>query len=253
VTFFNIHKIDGDVVTIKNINLFGIETIKAKKLNLIGCRCRVSNLWLYDNIEINFKNCQIIGKMHFTSSSDINFNNCEFNDGTLNINKATINFFQCNFINMPIVLTNSDAKCFFNNCSFSEVNGNAIDISNGSFIEIKNSTFTKCTKPALAFYKNSKGIIHSSKIYDLQGTNGIVVRSGSEIEIVQCEFFKIDYPAIFAEDRNTLIKIKDTVIHDILNIGLWVENYASVIIENSNIFKCLNQGIKLSTNLSSTD
>jgi len=103
---------------------------------------------------------------------------------------------------------------------------NGIHAINASEVEIENSTFSKCVKPAIALNNYAKLKIRSSKFYNLYA-NGIIARSGSEIEIIECQFLDIvGCSSVCAEEIDSSVTIKDC---EILDEEIYLVNGANLI------------------------
>lgn len=96
-------------------------------------------------------------------------------------------------------------------------------------VVIEGCEFSGCGYPTLCFSR-AQGKVHTSKIHDTL-SNGIWVMEGGRVEMVECELWGCGETAIEAQDVNSSLMVKNSVIRDTKEHGVLEKTGAKIVIE----------------------
>ena len=111
-----------------------------------------------------------------------------------------------------------------------DTQGNGIFAFTQAEVVIEGCELKGCGYAALVFTSGAQGKVQASKIHDTP-SNGVFIKEGGRAEVVQCELWGCTEPAIWAQDASSVLLIKNSVIRDTREHGVWESNGAKIVIE----------------------
>lgn len=138
--------------------------------------------------------------------------------------------------------SNPNTEVVLRRCKIYGTKHNAILAVKQAKITIENCEIFETKNPSIMI-DNSILNISNSKVYKSK-TNGIFIQNGSKARLEQVEIYQNDFPGIYVSDSGTYVEINNSKINNGNDVGVKVDNYASVFLQSCNLVQNKSNGIE---------